>query len=325
MESEFANEDVQRVMNKLLQRMQESDSSFTVNLSTSSSLQRLKKTEESCPEEESLSSNSPNKGKTVKPKDFMDVTLARMSEKKLKSQEHLKKIAETREEKEKALMRNKPEINKHSQKIGKRNEPVYERAVKEVTESKKALERVKEKLEKERNDKDKEELTFAPKLHRPNKKPRTKDQYLQNSQEWMDKTKKKMDLKREEIEGKAKQELKFTPTINNNSVAIVDSLGSKKPVADRLHEKQEHSSRKIQAMRDEQLYTFAPKIEENSRAIAKHKLDGPVHERLFGLAKRGGSPLKSPKAVFRPNRSFSFSNDFEEDSQRKLDFLFDLS
>lgn len=325
MESEFANEDVQRVMNKLLMRMQESDSTFTVSLNPSSSTKSLSKAEDKSLDDTSLTNNSPNKSKTVKPKEFIEVTLGRMNEKKLKSQENIKKIAETKEEKEKALMRKKPEINKHSQKIGKRNEPVFERAEKEVTESKKALERVKEKLEKERNDKIKEELTFAPKLHKPNKTPRTKDQYLQSNKEWMEKTKKKIEKKKEEIEGKANQELKFVPTINNNSAAIVDSLGAKKPVADRLHEKLEYTTRKIQAMREEQVYTFAPTIEENSRVIAKHKLDGPVHERLFGLSKRGLSPQKSPKVEFKMNRSFSFSNDFEDDAQKKLDFLFDLS
>ena len=320
MSTDFSNEDVQRVMSKLLSRIQESDSAFSLSLPTSASLSKLPKSDETLTEED-----SPLKSKTIKPKDFIDITLARMNEKKMKSQDNLKKIAESQAEKQKALYRKKPEINKNSAKLGKRDNPVHERVVKEVEESQKALKRVKKKLEKERNDKIKDDLTFKPKLHKPNNKPRTKEEYLVSSQEWMNKRKLKLDKKTEEVQAKFTQEMKFAPCIDPNSVNIVDALGSRKPIADRLHEKHELTIRKIQAMRDEQVHSFAPVIEENSRMIAKHQIEGPVYERLFGLAKKGGSPSATQKVEAKHNRSFSFSNDFEDDIQRKLDFLFDLS
>ena len=320
MTTEFSNEDVQRVMSKLLSRIQESDKAFSLSLPTSDSLSKLPNTEETLTTED-----SPLKSKTIKPKEFIDITLARMNEKKLKSQENLKKIAESQAEKEKALYRKKPEINKNSAKLGKRDNPVHERVEKEVDESKKALKRVKEKLEKERNDKIKDDLTFKPKLHKPNKNPRTKEEYLMRSEEWMNKRKLKLDKKTEEVQGKFTQELKFAPSLDPNSVNIVDALGSRKPIADRLHEKHELTNRKIQAMREEQIHSFAPTIEENSRMMAKHQIEGPVHERLFGLSNKGGLPARTQKTEVKLNRSFSFSNDFEDDPQRKLDFLFDLN
>ena len=82
MTTEFSNEDVQRVMSKLLSRIQESDKAFSQSLPTSDSLSKLPNTEETLTTED-----SPLKSKTIKPKEFIDITLARMNEKKLKSQE----------------------------------------------------------------------------------------------------------------------------------------------------------------------------------------------------------------------------------------------
>jgi hypothetical protein len=324
MGEEFINPDVKRVMDKLMSRMQESGVQF------SSTISHAKTTDDSkIPENESLDdpSSSPLKSKTMTAKEFQEITLARMNGIKLKSQEKLKVIEEETKKKELKELKKKPEINKNSQKLGKRDEKIYDRVEKEMKESTKALERVKEKLEKERNDKVKGDLTFAPKLIKGGaKKKRSKEEFFQYTKEWVDKVSKKKEKKKEEIDSKLNEDLKFTPVIDNNSANIVQGLGSRKPIEERAMEKLEFNKKKVQALRDEQIPSFVPTIEENSRAIAKHKFEGNVFDRLFWASKRDSTPKHhNEKADMKRNRSFSFSNDIEEDQHNNLDFLFDLS
>jgi hypothetical protein len=238
--------------------------------------------------------------------------------------ENLKKLAETKEQKEIAELKMKPEINPHSKKIGKRNQPVHERTEKYLTEKKKQMETDKAKLEKERADKIAPELTFAPKINTVQAK-RSNEEYFDHQKKWDKMKKEKNERKKLEIEGKIKETLKFTPEINANSVNIVDALGVKKPIEQRLLEKMEYVNKKKQALRDEQPFSFMPAIEENSRMIAKHKIEGDVFNRLFDLSKEQEIDVRSPKFAALKNRSFSFSNDLEEDPQKKIELLFDLS
>lgn len=313
------SEEVKKVMLKLTMRMQETEAAIASQIGPDIG---VKVNEKELDEE----STSPQKAKTMTTKKFVDVTLARMNGIKLKSMEKLKGIEEVVNKKELLELKNKPEINKASQKLGKRNEKVYDRVLKDQTDSKKALELIKEKLNKERSEKINPDLTFTPKLIKPGKKPvRTKDQFFEYNMQWMEKTKKKKEMKKEEIEGKLKVDLKFTPGIDNNSLNIVQGLGARKKIEERLLEKMEFNKRKLQALREEQNFTFIPVIEENSRAIAKHKFDGQVFDRLFHSGKRDSTPNnKSTKVQMKLNHSFSFSND-REDHSNKLDFLFDAT
>jgi len=313
------SEEVKKVMLKLTMRMQETKAAIASQITT--------EVEEKVDQKElDEESTSPSKAKTMTTKKFVDVTLARMNGIKLKSMEKLKNIEEVNNKKELSELKNKPEISKASQKLGKRDNKVYDRVEKDSTESKKALERIKEKLDKERNEKIDPELTFKPKLIKPGKKPvRSKAEYFEYNMRWMEKTKKKKEMKKEEIEGKLKVDLKFTPGIDNNSLNIVQGLGARKKIEERLLEKSEFNKRKLQALREEQNFTFIPVIEENSRAIAKHKVDGQVFDRLFHSGKRDSTPNnKSTKVQTMLNRSFSFSNDLE-DHKNKLDFLLDVT
>ena len=325
MEDEFMNEDVRRVMSKLMMKMQESEEShpFKTELSI------VKDPGQEIPQD----SDSPTKSKTIKPKDFANITLARMNGMKQKSMENIKKMTESKQEKEIAEIKTKPDINAHSKKIGKRNEPIFERVDKEITESKSKLEEIKQKLEVERNKKIMPELTFKPKIISKTDTKRSSDDYFKYNIEWIDRKNKKTERKREELEEKLKNQLKFTPEIDENSINIVSQTSIKKPIEDRLLEKLEFVKKKRQAEREEQIFSFAPVIEEKSRAIAKHKTDGDVFTRLFTLSKDQTTAVKSPKfenIKNAKNRSFSFSNDLEHDeaefeADKKLEFLFDLS
>lgn len=327
MEDEFMNEDVKRVMNKLMQRMKEAGESMSFTTEVSKDSKSTDPSIDSPGDGTAISDTlkSPEKPKTIKPKEFIEITLARMNGIKQKSVDNIKKILETKAKDEVAELKKKPEINKNSQKIGKRNKPLFERAQDEKDESKKNLETVKAKLEAERNKKIEPDLTFKPKINGKITKKRTNEEFFKYNLEWTERKTKKTEAKRKEIEDKVNEELKFTPEIDNNSATIVDSLGPKRPIEERLLEKMEYNKKKKQAMRDEQLFTFTPVIEENSRNIAKHKYEGDVFNRLFSLAKEQETPTKSPKNEVKKNRSFSFSNDLEDDPQKKLDFLFDLS
>ena len=323
MAEDFINPDVKRIMDKLMNRMQES-SLIIKNTETQPVSEDFKRAD---PEADQDSNSSPLKSKTMTSKEFADITLARMNGIKLKSQEKLKVLEEETKKKEVKELKKKPEISKASQKLGKRDDKVYDRVTKDSDESKKALIRIKEKLEKERNDKIKPDLTFTPKLIKGSgKKKRSKEEFFRYNMEWVSKVSKKKELKKEEIESKIKQDLIFTPGLDNNSVNIVQALGTRKPIEERLIEKMEFNKKKLQALRDEQTYTFIPSIEENSRNLVKNKVEGQVFERLFLSTKRDSTPTnRAEKIEFKRNRSFSFSNDIEDDVQNNLDFLFDLS
>ena len=316
------NEDVRRVMSKLIMKMKESEDSqpFQTDLSVveRTSDARLNEILPGVPP-------SPSKSKTINAKDFASITLARMNGIKQKSQDNIKKMLDSKQEKEVAEVKQKPEINALSKKIGKRNEPLHERAEKEMIESKKKLEETKKKLEAERDAKIAPELTFKPKITTQSSSKRSNEEYFKYNMEWIERRNKKNEKKKEEIEGKIAETLKFTPEIDNNSVNIVSSLGVKKPIEERLLEKSEYNKKKRQAERDEQPFSFAPTIEEKSRTIAKHKTDGDVFNRLFSLSKEQASIMKSPRFQETRNKSFSFSNDFEDDPQKKIELLFDLS
>lgn len=314
----FMSEEVKRVMQKLTMRMQETEAAIVSQITP----EKVNTKEIIQDKDEDF--DSPTKSKTMTKKEFESVTLARMNGIKLKSMEKLKTIEENNSKKQLAELKKKPEISKASQKLGKRDEKVYDRVEKDSTESKKALERIKEKLEKERNEKIQPDLTFKPKLIKPGKKPvRSITEFFQYNMQWVEKTKKKKDLKKEEIEGKQKANLKFTPDIDNNSLSIVNGLGARKKIEERLIEKKEFNQKKLQALREEQNYSFIPVIEENSRNIAKHKVEGQVFDRLFQSGRRNLTPNKRPaNTKAKLNHSFSFSNDLEEHAN-KLDFLFE--
>lgn len=314
------NEDVRRVMSKLLMRMKETEEPqpFQTDLSIVEKEGKVIGQLQEMPE-------SPSKSKKVNSKDFASVTLARMNGIKQKSVDNIKKMIDSKQEREIAEVKSKPNINAHSKKIGKRNEPLHERTEKEITEAKNRLEESKKKLQEEREAKILPELTFKPKLNKTSSSKRTNEEYYKYNMDWIERKNKKTEKKKEEIEEKITETLKFTPEIDNNSANIVSQLGVKKPIEERLLEKSEYNRRKREVEREEQLFSFAPVIEEKSRTIAKHKLEGNVFNRLFGLSKESTTSLKSPKFQKAKNRSFSFSNDYEDDPQKKLELLFDLS
>ena len=320
------NEDVKRVMSKLMMRMRETEelTPFQTDLSIVEKAHD-KSNETKLNDIAQVAPDTPSKSKTIKASDFASITLARMNGIKQKSMENLKKMMDSKQEKEIAELKIKPEINPHSRKIGKRNEPVHERVEKEIIEAKKKLEEVKKKLDSERNAKVQPDLTFRPKIIVPTTSKRTNEEFFKYNKDWIEQRNKKTEKKKEEIEEEINKGLKFTPEIDNNSINIVTQLGIKKPFEERLLEKLEYTKKKRQAERDEQLFSFAPTIEEKSRTIAKHKLEGDVFNRLFGLSKEQGMSPKSPKFQELKNRSFSFSNDLDDDPEKKIELLFDLS
>jgi hypothetical protein len=325
MEDDYMNEDVRRVMSKLIMRMQETEetSPFQTDLSV------VEKNQTPSHPKESLENilpvpASPSKSK-IKPKDFANITLARMNGIKQKSMENLKKIAESQQVKEVAELKKVPEINAHSKKIGKRNEPVFERVEKEIKESQKNMEQIKLKLEAERDAKVLPDLTFKPKILTKNDSKRSNEEYFRYHLQWSENKKLKTEKKREELEEKLKEELKFTPEIDNNSISMIPNSLIKRPIEDRLLEKLDYIKKKREIEREEKLFSFAPVIEEKSRTMVKQKTEGDVFTRLFNLSKEQPVIKSTPKYVETRNRSFSFSNDMDEDSQRKAELLFDLS
>ena len=180
------------------------------------------------------------------------------------------------------------------------------------------MKKKKQKLLAEKEAKILPELTFKPKISNYGS-PRTIDDFFQYNLEWKNRSKKRIESKRAEIEEKITAELKFVPEIDTNSANMVEQMGTQKPIEVRLLERQENSNKRKEAKRKELACPFTPVIDSRSRAIVKKKSFGNVYKRLFSLSIDGSLSNKSPKFGDKGSRSHSFTNTFESKS---LDMTF---
>ena len=324
----FETEDMKKVFSNILMRLQESDEEETriqVDLSLDTKSIKRKNTTPvakniSATKIKTLNSAS---AKKIKAKDFESTTLARMNGQIQKKAEMIKKKQEIQKAKEVEQLRSKPDINQLSKKIGKRNEPVYERAEKHIKASRIMLEETKAKLLAEKEAKLAPELTFKPNITKSgNLEKRTTEEFFQYNLEWKRRSTLRTDQKREELEEKITSELKFTPEIDANSVNIVEQMGIKKPIEIRLLERQERANKRMTERRNENLFSFAPVIESRSRALVKkHNKEESVFNRLFSLSIDASTSHKSPKFGGKQFKSFSFTSEIDA-SHKSTDITF---
>lgn len=324
MESDFETDEMKKVFSSILLRLQEADepSPFQVDLSVvEASKDPITKPLYS--KSVKTTQNNSNSAKKINAKDFAKTTLARMQGITLKSSEKIKLKQEVKKEKELEEVKEKPEINKHSKKIGKRNLPVHERTEKQLTESKKRLDETKNKLLAEKEAKILPELTFKPTINKShNVEKRSNEEFFQYTLEWKNRSIRRIEQKRAEIEEQITAELKFAPEIDANSATLVEQMNYNQPIEIRLLERQQIVKKKMDQRRKELDFPFAPVIDVRSRKIKNKK--GSVFLRLFSLSTSPVNAHKSPKFGGKQHNSFSFSQDFG-DSHKSTDIMDSLN
>jgi hypothetical protein len=224
-----------------------------------------------------------------------------------KSKEALKRKQEKQDEKVKNSMQSKPEINKTSHKLGRRDEKIFERAEKELTAMNKRIEEKRRKLLEEKESKLMKELTFKPKLSTRGGAKRNIEDFFEYNLEWKRRSDKRVEMKRVEKEEQETAELKFAPEIDANSLSLVEQMGISKPIEIRLLERHQLKEKKLTEMRKEQLYPFKPTL-QSKNSIRQPKKSPDVFNRLFSLSIDSNRPDKSPKfGDPRKSKSFAFS------------------
>jgi len=208
--------------------------------------------------------------------------------------EKLKKRQEILKEKELSTLQSKPEINQMSKKLGKRDKNIIERSAKELINSKKRLEEKKKKLDQEKEAQITSELTFKPNINSKSGPKRTTEEYFQFNLDWINRKNRRNESKRIELEELEVAELKAVPEIDKNSAQLVEQMGYRKPIEERLFERNEKSKKRLEDKRTELMHSFAPTIEERSRRLARKKSTGNVFKRLFNLSIDDSTPKLSP-------------------------------
>jgi hypothetical protein len=312
MEQDFETEDMKRVFSSIMMRLQEAESApFLADISLVEKPTE-KSTEVETPEATPFPKGSMYTGsksaKKINAKSFQETTLARMNLQTQKKIEDIKKKQEISKAKEIKDLKQKPDINPNSKKMGKRNQPVHERAEKEIAEAKKKIEETKKKLAAEKEAKILPDLTFKPKLNNTYNGKRDIQDFFQYTQEWKNRSIKRIERKKAELEEKINSELKFCPEIDEKSADLIGQIDKQKPIEIRLIERHEFSIKKKEAKRKEASCSFTPTIEPRSRKIVARKKRSDIFNRLYSLSIEPPSQ-KSPRFGTKKNKSFSFSND----------------
>jgi hypothetical protein len=301
---EFETDEMKSIFSNILLRLQE-ETEDSVNPVQVSEVKR-KPTGSSTSTSAGVKSEDPpvTPTKKVKQSDFAKITLARMQAMQNKKVEKLKQKTDLLKEKELSTLKSKPEINRNSQKLGKRDLNITERYEKELEKSTKRLEEKKKKLHEEKERKITSELTFKPNIKTKGPK-RTTEEFFQFNLDWNKRKLEKTKEKKIELEEKEVAELKSLPEIDKNSAYLVEQMGTRKPIEVRLVERLERTMQKIESKRSEVQHPFAPTVGDKSKKLAKKKSTENVFTRLFNLSFDEASPRKSPKfGQIKASKSF---------------------
>lgn len=293
MKNDFETEEMKSVFSNILLRLEEENEEI---ITAPVVLEAKQGTNESSTTTSTgfAMENSQKSKKKINQKVFASTTLARMQAMENQKNEKLKKKTEILREKELSTLQSKPEINKMSRKLGKRDKNIIERSAKELINSKKRLEEKKKKLDQEKEDQITSQLTFKPDINSKSGPKRTIEEFFQYNLDWISRKTRRNESKRIELEELEVAELKAVPEIDKNSAQLVEQMGYRKPIEERLFERSEKSKKKLEDKRTQLLHSFAPTIEERSRKLARKKSTGNVFKRLFNLSIDDSTPKLSP-------------------------------
>ena len=313
MTQDFQTEDMKQVFSSILLRFQEETDDFLP--SAPPPIAKISSTTSSINTATSISATDPSPKKEkrkIKATDFSSTTLARMNLKSQQSKDRFNKRKEFENEKIMQTLKQKPEINPLSQKIGKRNLKVYERVEKDLEVSKKKFEEKKKKILAEKEEKITKELTFKPDIGEYEVQKRTIEDFFEYNLEWKKRRSKRLEMKKAEIEEQESVELKFVPAIDENSASLVQQMGISKPIEIRLLERAQFANKKLEEKRKENAYTFAPDINVKSRRLGRRKVtENDVFKRLCSLSVDSKRDDKSPRfGGTREHKSFSFPDEY---------------
>lgn len=292
MKNEFETEEMKSVFSNILLRLQEETEEITPPVLVTESKQAL--TESSTTHSTGFPIESPEKKKKINQKTFANTTLARMQAMENQKREKLKKKTELLKEKELSALQSKPEINKMSQKLGKRDKNIMERSAKELINSKKRLEEKKKKIDQEKEALITSELTFKPEINSKAGPKRSTEEFFQYNLDWIERRARRYESKKAELDDLEVAELRSAPEIDKNSAHLVEQMGYRKPIEERLIERSEKIKQKIENKRIELMHSFKPTIEERSRKLVRKKSTGNVFKRLFNLSIDDSTANHSP-------------------------------
>lgn len=175
---DFETDAVRDIMSKIYLSMQDSDeeSPFHADIS------ELSKAHETSIESIRIETVQ-KQAKKVKPDDFAKTTLVRMQNRAKKSQDVLQKVKDQVEKQKSVEVKKIPAINQKSKKMVGTAAPIQERVGDVLLEKERKLEELKLKINSERDQKLKKELTFKPQIIAKSSKPRSADEFFKYNED----------------------------------------------------------------------------------------------------------------------------------------------
>ncbi|CAG9317807.1 unnamed protein product [Blepharisma stoltei] len=325
---DFETDAVRNIMSKIYLTMQENNEDA------------LPHAEEPVPEKiihaspEPPRSENPQKStKKIRASDFIKTTYLRMQNKTKKSQEDFKKVKKQVDKERYEEVKKAPEINSNSKKIVGKIAPIQDRVSEMLQEKERKISELKTKLDQDKEELLKKELTFSPQIHGKSDKPRSALEFYKYNEDWANMNNVKKAMKKDELDQKMKQIFKFHPQIDQKSEKIVQESGEKRPPEIRLLERFERSKIKIKEMQQNKEYSFSPVINKKHRQLARtNSAHAGILTKLCTLPEIKVPTSKTPKGTkskmfdFSPEtKSTEVSEQPEPKQTINFDELFDLS
>ncbi|CAG9328530.1 unnamed protein product [Blepharisma stoltei] len=297
---DFETDAVRSIMSKIYMSMQESDEDAPFHTEVSV----LEKPNESTLESIKIDT-SQKPAKKVKAEDFVKTTYMRMQNSTKKSQDVLNKVKKQIDKERAEALKGAPNINHKSKKMIGQAVPLQQRISEVILEKERKLEELKEKLNQEREEVLKKDLTFKPQIHGRTDKPRSATEFFKYNEDWANMKAVKEAIKKEELDEKVTQTLKFHPEINQNSEKIMQDMGENRPPEVRLLERYQVTQNKIKAKQEVIEYKFSPEINKKTKQLARAQSAGDVFTRLFTAAESQGTTAGTPRGTKTNGTGFS--------------------